>query len=52
MFTERALKQFKCEWSLTVIYIYIYKQTKQTKLDIKNNCLPPVFLNWKKIKTN
>ena len=22
MFTERALKQFKCEWSLTVIYIY------------------------------
>ena len=24
MFTERALKQFKCEWSLTVIYIYIY----------------------------
>ena len=40
MFTERALKQF------------LYKQTKQTKLDIKNNCLPPVFLNWKKIKTN
>ena len=24
MFTERALKQFKCEWSLTVIYIYKY----------------------------
>ena len=36
MFTERALKQFKC------------KQTKQTKLDIKN--YPQFFLIGKKSK--